>query len=166
MVIQTNYADAYRQLAIAWIKVRKNTKGDNCLYQAYSLEPGKATAEEHLILGNSLLQQKVISQAISCYCRAIELNPNLLGAYESLGEALKLQGTKKPTTKVFPNYWQNLENSLNLLIGENHQNSQGIIQQVRADDTIHIIQKPENFQRVVSKGVSRVISTFDLKSDL
>ena len=166
LVIQPNYADAYRQLAIAWRKVGKKTKGDNCLYQAYSLEPGKATAEEHLILGNSLLQQKVISQAISCYCRAIELNPNLLGAYESLGEALKLQGTKKPTTKVFPNYWQNLENSLNLLIGENHQNSQGIIQQVRADDTIHIIQKPENFQRVVSKGVSRVISTFDLKSDL
>ena len=52
----------------------------------------------------------------------MELNPNLLGAYESLGEALKLQGINKTTTQVFPNHWQNAGNSRNLLTAENPQN--------------------------------------------
>ena len=163
--IKQNYADAYRKLATAWTKIGKQTEAYNCWYRAYTLEPEKATAEEHLILGNTLLRQNIIDKAISCYCRAIELNPNLLGAYENLGEALKLQGTKKPTTPVFPNHWQDPVNSLNLLTAENHQNSQGIIQQVRAENAIHIVQKLKNFERVVSDLVNTVTSAFNLKND-
>ena len=164
--LNQNYADAYRQLATAWTQIGQGIKAYNCWYQAYTLEPEKATGEEHLILGNTLLRQKLIDKAISCYCRAIELNPNLLGAYENLGEALKLQGTRKPTTQVFPKHWQNRGNSFNLLTAENHQNSQGRIQEVRAENTIHIIQKIKNFERVVSDLVSTVTSTFNLKNDL
>ena len=164
--LKQNYADAYRKLATAWTQIGKQTEAYNCWYRAYTLEPEKATAEEHLILGNTLLRQNIIDRAISCYCRAIELNPNLLGAYENLGEALKLQGTKKPTTPVFPNHWQNPANSLNLLTAENHHNSQGIIQQVRGENTIHIIQKLQNFERVVGDLVNTVTSTFNLKHDL
>jgi len=164
--LNQNYADAYRKLATAWTQIGKQTEAYNCWYRAYTLEPEKATAEEHLILGNTLLRQNIIDKAISCYCRAIELNPNLLGAYENLGEALKLQGTKKPTTPVFPNHWQNSANSLNLLTAENHQNSQGIIQQVRAENAIHIVEKLKNFERVVSDLVNTVTSTFNLKNDL
>ncbi|NEQ35822.1 MAG: tetratricopeptide repeat protein [Okeania sp. SIO3I5] len=166
LALKQNYADAYRKLATAWTQIGKQTEAYNCWYRAYTLEPEKATAEEHLILGNTLLRQNVIDKAISCYCRAIELNPNLSGAYENLGEALKLQGTKKPTTPVFPNHWQNPTNSLNLLTAENHQNSQGIIQKVRAENTIHIIQKLQNFERVVGDLVNTVTSTFNLKNDL
>ena len=164
--LKQNYADAYRKLATAWTQIGKQTEAYNCWYRAYTLEPEKATAEEHLILGNTLVRQNVIDQAISCYCRAIELNPNLLGAYENLGEALKLQGTKKPTTPVFPNHWQNQANPFNLLTVENHQNNQGIIQQVRAENAIHIVQKLQNFERVVSDLVNTVTSTFNLKNDL
>ncbi|MEM1170392.1 MAG: tetratricopeptide repeat protein [Cyanobacteria bacterium P01_H01_bin.35] len=164
--LKQNYADAYRKLATAWTQIGKQTEAHNCWYRAYTLEPEKATAEEHLILGNTLLRQNVIDKAISCYCRAIELNPNLLGAYENLGEALKLQGTKKPTTPVFPHHWQNSANPLNLITAENHQNTQGIIQQVRAENAIHIVQKLQNFERVVSDLVNTVTSTFNLKNDL
>ena len=166
LVLNPNYTDAYRKLARAWTEIGQTTKADKCWYRAYSLEPEKATAEEHLMLGNSLLQEKVIAQAISCYCRAMELNPNLLGAYESLGEALKLQGIKKTTTQVFPNHWQNAGNSRNLLTAENPQNSQEKIQQFRGKNTIDIIQKPKDFERVVSRQVNRVTSTFNLKNDL
>ncbi|MDJ0554114.1 MAG: tetratricopeptide repeat protein [Microcoleaceae cyanobacterium MO_207.B10] len=160
--LNQNYADAYRNLAIAWKKIGKEAEASNCWYRAYTLEPEKATAEEHLILGNTLLRQNIIDQAISCYCRAIELNPNLLGAYENLGEALKLQGTKKPTTPVFPNHWQNQANSLTLLTAE----TQGIIQQVKSENQIQIVQKLKNFERIVSDLVSTVTSAFNLKNDL
>ena len=166
LAINPNYTDAYRKLARAWTEIGQTTKADKCWYRAYSLEPEKATAEEHLMLGNSLLQEKVIAQAISCYCRAMELNPNLLGAYESLGEALKLQGINKTTTQVFPNHWQNAGNSRNLLTAENPQNSQEKIQQFRGENTIDIIQKPKDCERVVSRQVNRVTSTFNLKNDL
>ncbi len=166
LYLNQNYADAYRHLATAWTKIGKQTEAYNCWYRAYTLEPEKATAEEHLILGNTLLRQNVIDRAISCYCRAIELNPNLLGAYENLGEALKLQGTKKPTTPVFPNHWQNQANSLNLITAENYHNSQGIIQQVKAENQIKILQKLKNFERVVSDLVNTVTSAFNLKNDL
>ncbi|MGB3512048.1 MAG: tetratricopeptide repeat protein [Microcoleaceae cyanobacterium] len=160
--LNQNYADAYRNLATAWTKIGKPTEAYQCWYRAYTLEPEKATAEEHMILGNTLLRQNLIDKAISCYCRAIELNPNLLGAYENLGEALKIQGTKKPTTQVFSNHWQNQANSLNLLTAEN----QGIIQQVKTDERIQIVQKLKNFERVVTDLVSTVTSAFHLKNDL
>ena len=161
IALNQNYTDAYRNLATAWTKIGKQAEASNCWYLAYTLEPEKATAEEHMILGNTLLQQNVIDQAISCYCRAIELNPNLLGAYENLGEALKLQGTKKPTAKVFPNHWQNQANSFSL-IGA----APGTIQQTQTENQIQIVQQLKNFERVVTDLVSTVTSAFNLKNDL
>ena len=157
-----NYGDAYRNLATAWTKIGKQAEAYNCWYRAYTLEPEKATAEEHMILGNTLLRQNLIDKAISCYCRAIELNPNLSGAYENLGEALKLQGTKIPTTPVFPGRWLNQTNPLDLITAEN----QGVIQQVKIDNPIQIVQKLKNFERLVSDLVSTVTSAFNLKNDL
>ncbi len=90
--IQPHFAEGYRKLATALTQVGQQEEAAECWYRAYSIEPQKATAEEHLILGNTLLRQNLINRAISCYCHAIELNPNLKGAYENLGEAIGRQG--------------------------------------------------------------------------
>jgi len=90
--LQPNFAEGYRKLATALTQVGQQQEAVEYWYRAYSIEPQKATAEEHLILGNTLLRQNLINQAISCYCRAIELNSHLKGAYENLGEALQRQG--------------------------------------------------------------------------
>ncbi|MDY6804001.1 MAG: tetratricopeptide repeat protein [Cyanobacteriota bacterium] len=90
--LKPNFAEGYRRLATALTQVGQQEKAAECWYRAYSIEPEKATAEEHLILGNTLLRQNLVNRAISCYCHAIELNPNLKGAYENLGEAIARQG--------------------------------------------------------------------------
>jgi tetratricopeptide (TPR) repeat protein len=67
------------------------SEADECWFKAYSLEPAKATPEEHIHLGDNFLRQNQVTQAIRCYCHAIELNPNSNEAYQQLGNALKAQ---------------------------------------------------------------------------
>ena len=83
-----NFAAAYRQLARVWTQLDKRETATECWYQACTIEPDWATADEYLTLGNSLAEFGKIQQAIECYDRAIELNPNLAIAYHNLGEML------------------------------------------------------------------------------
>ncbi|MGL5080084.1 MAG: tetratricopeptide repeat protein [Microcoleaceae cyanobacterium] len=45
------------------------------------------TASDYVTLGNTLLQQRNVLQAIECYQRAIQIEPNLSETYHNLGEA-------------------------------------------------------------------------------
>ncbi|MCL2934819.1 MAG: tetratricopeptide repeat protein, partial [Trichodesmium sp. MAG_R03] len=112
--LNPNYAEAYRQIARAWTQIGQTTKADNCWYRAYSLEAKKATAEakaaidcwpkadslepkevtanDHFNLGNKLYREGQITQAVSCYQKSIELNPNLGTVYYNLSVALKCLG--------------------------------------------------------------------------
>ncbi|MEG5066020.1 tetratricopeptide repeat protein [Microcoleus sp. B3-A4] len=89
--LQPNLASTYRNLARVWTQMGQLSEADECWFKAYSLEPAKATPEEHIHLGDNFLRQNRVTQAIRCYCHAIELNPNSNEAYQQLGSALKAQ---------------------------------------------------------------------------
>lgn len=81
-------AKYYINLGKAWEKLGDNIKAHQAFYQGFSLEPEKVTAQNHLLLGNKLLEQRQIKSAIACYRRAITLQPKLLEAYWQLGKIL------------------------------------------------------------------------------
>ncbi|MEG4021928.1 tetratricopeptide repeat protein [Microcoleus sp. S13C4] len=83
-----NFAAAYRQLARIWTQLEKREEAADCWYQAFNIEPNWATADEHVTLGNSLVELEKFDRAIECYSRAIKLNPKLATAYHNLGEML------------------------------------------------------------------------------
>ena len=91
IALQPNLASTYRNLARVWMQMGQLSEADECWFKAYSLEPDKATPEEHIHLGDNFLRQNQLTQAIRCYCHAIELNPNSNEAYQHLGNALKSQ---------------------------------------------------------------------------
>ncbi|MEM1171470.1 MAG: tetratricopeptide repeat protein [Cyanobacteria bacterium P01_H01_bin.35] len=105
--INPNMADVYRDLATALTNVGKHAKASEFWERAYSLEPKTATAEEHFLLGNTMLQMNLVAQAISCYCNAIKINPNLTVAYQNLGEALKLQSYSQQSNSKSKTYTNN-----------------------------------------------------------
>ncbi|MEG4273770.1 MULTISPECIES: tetratricopeptide repeat protein [unclassified Microcoleus] len=83
-----NFAAAYRQLARIWTQLEKREEAAECWYQAFNIDPNWATADEHVTLGNSLVELAKFDRAIECYSRAIKLNPQLATAYHNLGEML------------------------------------------------------------------------------
>jgi tetratricopeptide (TPR) repeat protein len=91
IALQPDLASTYRNLARVWTQMGQLSEADECWFKAYSLEPAKATPEEHIHLGDNFLRQNQVTQAIRCYCHAIELNPNSNEAYQHLGNALKSQ---------------------------------------------------------------------------
>ncbi|PSB53739.1 capsular polysaccharide biosynthesis protein [filamentous cyanobacterium Phorm 6] len=90
--IDPNLTAAYRNLAKVWTQLNKPTEAADCWYAALSLEPEKFSAQECVNLGNTLVRLDDITRGIYCYQRALELNPNLVGVYQNLGEAMKRQG--------------------------------------------------------------------------
>ena len=82
------FAAVYRLLARVWMQLEKPEAATECWYQAFQIEPNWATADEHVTLGNSLVEEGKFDRAIECYSRAIEFNPNLAIAYHNLGEML------------------------------------------------------------------------------
>ncbi|WP_293259368.1 tetratricopeptide repeat protein [Microcoleus sp. PH2017_21_RUC_O_A] len=111
IALQPNLASTYRNLARVWAQMGQLSEADGCWFKAYSLEPAKATPEEHIQLGDNFLRQNQVTQAIRCYCHAIELNPNLNQAYQQLGNALKAQ---RKLQEEIANYRKNSENQANL----------------------------------------------------
>ncbi|MEB3886922.1 tetratricopeptide repeat protein [Lyngbya sp. CCY1209] len=81
----------YWNLAKVWRQLNREEEVAGCLYEAYSLEPDKVKATEHFVLGNALLKQGQITQAIACYHRAIERDENLNQARQKLAEAERRQ---------------------------------------------------------------------------
>jgi O-antigen biosynthesis protein len=81
-------AKYYINLGKAWEKGGDQIKANQAFYQGFSLEPEKVTAQNHLLLGNKLVEQRQIKSAIACYRRAITLQPKLLEAYWQLGKIL------------------------------------------------------------------------------
>ncbi|WP_293346763.1 tetratricopeptide repeat protein [Microcoleus sp. CAWBG51] len=111
IALQPNLASTYRNLARVWAQMGQLSEADGCWFKAYSLEPAKATPEEHIQLGDNFLRQNQVTQAIRCYCHAIELNPNFNQAYQQLGNALKAQ---RKLQEEVANYRKNNENQPNI----------------------------------------------------
>jgi tetratricopeptide (TPR) repeat protein len=111
IALQPNLASTYRNLARVWTQMGQLSEADECWFKAYSLEPAKATPEEHIHLGDNFLRQNQVTQAIRCYCHAIELNPNSNEAYQQLGNALKAQ---KKVQEEVANYRKIIERPANI----------------------------------------------------
>ncbi len=111
IALQPNLASTYRNLARVWAQMGQLSEADGCWFKAYSLEPAKATPEEHIQLGDNFLRQNQVTQAIRCYCHAIELNPNFNQAYQQLGNALKAQ---RKLQEEVANYRKNIESPANI----------------------------------------------------
>jgi tetratricopeptide (TPR) repeat protein len=111
IALQPNLASTYRNLARVWTQMGQLSEADECWFKAYSMEPAKATPEEHIHLGDNFLRQNQVTQAIRCYCHAIELNPNSNEAYQQLGNALK---TQKKLQEEVANYRKIIERPANI----------------------------------------------------
>ncbi|MCC0175433.1 tetratricopeptide repeat protein [Waterburya agarophytonicola K14] len=85
-------AKYYINLGKALSKAGDTVKANRAFYEGFSLEPEKVTAQNHLLLGNKLLEQKQTELAIACYRRAITLEPGLVEAYWQLGMILLNSG--------------------------------------------------------------------------
>jgi len=101
IAIKPNFAGVYRNLAKVFSQQGKPEDAADCWYAALILEPEKATAEEYLNLGNTLLEQQKCDRAIVCYRRAVYLNPSFDAAYCKLGDVLAKQGLADEATVAY-----------------------------------------------------------------
>ncbi|WP_293062938.1 tetratricopeptide repeat protein [Okeania sp. SIO2B3] len=92
IAIKPDFVGAYRNLAKAWTQVSRQVEAADCWYEAYTLDQVNITPDQHLSLGNTLCRQGQLTKAISCYQRAIKLNPNYVAAYQNLATTFKRQG--------------------------------------------------------------------------
>ena len=101
IALKPNFAGVYRNLAKVFGQIGQPAEAQECWYRAFSLEPEKASPAEHLGMGDAFFRQEKLPEAISCYDRAIKLNPNLPQAYQNIGEALKKQGKLEEATVYY-----------------------------------------------------------------
>jgi len=101
IALKPNFAGVYRNLAKVFGQIGKAAESQECWYRAFSLEPETAKPSEHLNMGDAFFRQEKLPEAISCYDRAIKLNPNLPQAYQNIGEALKKQGKLEEATVYY-----------------------------------------------------------------
>ncbi|NEQ76619.1 MAG: tetratricopeptide repeat protein [Okeania sp. SIO2C9] len=92
ITIKPDLAPAYRNIAKAYQKVGKVVEAAIFQYKAYCLEPTNIKEKEYINLGNTLLKNQKLTEAISCYRSAIKLNPNSAVAYQNIAEALSQTG--------------------------------------------------------------------------
>ena len=93
--IAPSFAKYYLGLGQAWSKLGDTVKANQSFYQAFSLEPEKVKAQNHLLLGNKLLEQRQIESAIACYRRAITQDPKIIESYWQLGKILLSSGNEQ-----------------------------------------------------------------------
>jgi len=80
--------EGYRDLGRVQNRLQQPAEATQSWYQAVSLAPDRATAEEHGKLGDSLAQQQQWEAAATCYRRALEGNPNWFQVRFNLAKVL------------------------------------------------------------------------------
>ena len=83
--------EAHRQLAQVWEKLDKPQNYVDTIYQSLSLSPETFTADEHSEMGQLLLIQEQEYEALACFERAIELDPEHVEARKYLDELREKQ---------------------------------------------------------------------------
>jgi tetratricopeptide (TPR) repeat protein len=101
--VESNNANLYLALAKTCDLADKPELGATYWYRALTLEPLLAKPWEHLELGNTLLRAGKVEEAISCYQKTIELNPEISQAYHNLGE---IYSDRQQWEKAITNYRQ------------------------------------------------------------
>ena len=91
IAIAPRFAGAYRNLAKVWYKLGKKQKAFEATYQALTIEPEKISPRLHYEIGNQLLKQNRVPEALDCYRYAIKLEPSLTKVCQKLAETLENQ---------------------------------------------------------------------------
>ncbi|GAB4523838.1 MAG: hypothetical protein Tsb0014_01790 [Pleurocapsa sp.] len=99
--IDPQYAPARLNLARSFAKIGKQEEFIQEMKRALKLQPDIASAIDRYYLGNALLQQKKPDEAISCYYKAIVINPYFVQAYQRLGEVLSQQGKHEDAIEFY-----------------------------------------------------------------
>lgn len=90
--LDPGYAEAYRSLASIYAQLGQREIELEHRYQAVLLHPQWATPSNQLELGNALREINKLDEALDCYNRAIQLQPNLYEAHYNKGVMLVEQG--------------------------------------------------------------------------
>jgi tetratricopeptide (TPR) repeat protein len=101
IALNPKFAGAYRNLARIFTQLGQKEAATECWFQAYSLEPTWAGAEEFDRLGNLLLEQKQLERASVCYIHAIQFKQDFAEAYWHLGIVLTQQGKYAEATESY-----------------------------------------------------------------
>lgn len=92
IAIDPNFSLAYQYLSQICDRLDDKERAVEYLYQAFNLDPNLGNDRDRLRMGKYLSQQGRLLDAIKFYRRAIELNANLLEAYQALGSCLEQLG--------------------------------------------------------------------------
>lgn len=101
IVLNPDFAGAYRNLAKVFSKIGEKEKAAEAWYQALTIEPDRSPVKQHLQLGKTLLEQGKTEQAVNCYRQAIRLKPELSQAYHRLGDILTQQGKEQEAIDLY-----------------------------------------------------------------
>ncbi len=93
--LNPHFVEAYSSLAKIFQQTDRTSEAIDCWEKAYTLEPDRFKAEEHLNLGYILSKKGKLEKASACYRRALKLKPALTQAYLRLGEILFHRGQKQ-----------------------------------------------------------------------
>lgn len=89
--IEPNFAIAYKHLANLYTRAGQREQAADYRYRAVTLRPDWATARNQLKLGNLLLEVNKVDQALDCYRRSVELDPDAYHTHYNLAVALTSQ---------------------------------------------------------------------------
>lgn len=93
--INSEMKEAHYNLAKVLSRIGQNIEAANCLFQAFSIDTTLATADQHYILGNYLLNNEQNDKAIICYQRAIDEKEDFIEATNKLREALAKKNSNR-----------------------------------------------------------------------
>ncbi|MEB3359768.1 MAG: class I SAM-dependent methyltransferase [Synechococcales bacterium] len=85
---QPQRAEVWAGLGALCFQLGQTSRGLTCLDQALELEPGRADADRHYCLAQSLQTAGQADRAMACYRRVIRLEPHRIEAHRALGQLL------------------------------------------------------------------------------
>ncbi|KAK6161641.1 hypothetical protein DH2020_005022 [Rehmannia glutinosa] len=108
-VLRPNFADAWSNLASAYMRKRRLTEAAQCCRQALALNPRLVDA--HSNLGNLMKAQGLVQEAYNCYLDALGIQPtfaiawsNLAGLFMEAGDLNRALQYYKEAVKLKPNF--------------------------------------------------------------
>lgn len=90
--IEPTQAQAHLKLARSFSKIGDRINYLEHIYLAYNINPDLGSADDHFLLGETLLKEGSRNRAIFCYEQAIKLQPHFTEAHEGLGRVLEETG--------------------------------------------------------------------------
>ena len=92
IVIKPDFSGAYRNLARVWKQLGEPEKAAECQNQVLSLDSHRVNGEEYVRLGDRLIGENKLEQALKHYLQAVELSPDLRIGYQKVAETWEKLG--------------------------------------------------------------------------